>query len=334
MPDLSFFALRERITALRWAPYREVISALGDQQVLLYHPRQQRRMPLCTLPLQDEQQMYPYRVCSWRPCSPGRKPLLLALGGDAGLVELRELSQASCSLIHTYGAHSPEVACFLPAAKPYRRRITALAWSPDRRLLASASEDTAIHVWDTTTGRTYLEVSDERYRARSLLAWCNKRMLVSGTGTRLVVWHASSGQIVNTFALATRFYDETPDRYALSPDGTVVAVAAGNTVIGYHLPGGQEVFTYTPPDLVSRYVDPDREALLAWASSGMLASWFACEEERIFLWDARTLQLQDTLVSPAPLYCLDWSADGRQLGWGGDGYLAVAEVIPSLHAPQ
>jgi WD40 repeat protein len=64
--------------------------------------------------------------------------------------------------------------------------ITALAWSLDGELLASAGEDNMIHVWQAATGARLC--SFEQHEGIQRLQWSSTGKLAASSGTIVRLW--------------------------------------------------------------------------------------------------------------------------------------------------
>ncbi|HEU5381608.1 MAG TPA: hypothetical protein VFV38_39810 [Ktedonobacteraceae bacterium] len=64
--------------------------------------------------------------------------------------------------------------------------ITALAWSLDGELLASAGEDNMIHVWQAATGARLC--SFEQHEGIQRLQWSSTGTLAASSGTIIRLW--------------------------------------------------------------------------------------------------------------------------------------------------
>jgi WD40 repeat protein len=97
--------------------------------------------------------------------------------------------------------------------------VNRLAWSPDGRFLASASDDHTAKVWDVSTGQN---TATFRHSDRvTAVAWSpNGERLASGGDDQAVkVWEVASGSNLQTFT-----HPDLVNSIAWSPDGKLLAV--------------------------------------------------------------------------------------------------------------
>jgi RNA polymerase sigma factor (sigma-70 family) len=97
----------------------------------------------------------------------------------------------------------------------------AVACSPDGRLLAAASQDGSLGVWDTTTGRQTALLRDARVKGVHWPLFTPDGGLVTSAGDRVYSWDLAGGKLTKVVELSV------PPSYgiALSPDGRTQAVA-------------------------------------------------------------------------------------------------------------
>eukprot|EP01031_Cornospumella_fuschlensis_P028059 gene28059-33878_t len=79
-------------------------------------------------------------------------------------------------------------------------RITAVVWSSDDQLIATASGDTTVKIWSLETGSILHILKSHQFEV-TCLAWCThgSDLLVSGSADNtLKVWDASAGKLITT----------------------------------------------------------------------------------------------------------------------------------------
>src|SRR5262249_57930705 len=82
-----------------------------------------------------------------------------------------------------------------PRLRGHRFGIYSLAFAPDGKTLASASEDRSVVLWDTTTGEIQRTFEDHLSSVTSVLFSPDGKFLFCGTADGPVkVWDLASGQ--------------------------------------------------------------------------------------------------------------------------------------------
>ena len=180
--------------------------------------------------------------------------------------------------------------------------INRIAWSPDGEMLASASEDRTIHLWDSETGQVRHQLSGHADWVYSV-AWSpdSKRLASGGADSRVLIWSAETGQQLTQLPGHT----EGVFTVAWSPDGRLVASGAMSSSILIW-----DVETKAMRELPNRQFwvnsvswSPDGSLLAAGLGSGSIE-----------LWDTKTWALRRTLGRHAfYVVSIAWSPDGRTL---------------------
>lgn len=317
-----FFALRDTIIAVAWSPSSTLLGAIGiDGNFLVCHPKNHVRQ--WTYDETEGGDYFPLKCMSWFP-DVSRKRELIALGGTSGMVTIWDVRAGK--MLTRYQEHSPEVDALPAAASPIRRALRALAWSPNKRVLASVAQDAVPRIWNTHTGKTQFVAGQEPLRAESLLAWVNEHVLATSFhGPEVVLWEASTGRVVQT--IKTHGSQYPASTCALSPGCTHLAVANRTLLSTYDVTTGVQEAAYEPT-FSTHATYGYTNAYLAWSpDERFIAVCFTAANQRILIWSPQRREIVQEVISQGPITCLDWSPDGRQLGWGGFGYLETVELL-------
>lgn len=193
--------------------------------------------------------------------------------------------------------------------------ISALVWSPDGRIVATASEDTAVRLWGADgTPRATLNGHTDRITA---VAWSpDGSRLASGSGDRTVrLWNADG-------ALLGILRGQTSGILALawSPDGRTLASGAADGSLRLWSADG------SPGSTLAGH--SSAITALTWAPDGhALAS--GSTDRTVRLWIATDRPAKLLSGHTADISALAWSPDSRTLAsgstdrtirlWSGDG---------------
>ncbi len=161
-------------------------------------------------------------------------------------------------------------------------REFGITFSPDNQILASASSDNSVQLWDTTTGNIRHSLQGHTARVESLSFSSNGQTLVSGSfdGT-LRLWNAVTGELKKTFtnSLLTKQQALKPipiSTVALNPEGD--RVAWGNqdgTIVMWDVVTGERIGTFTGhADAISEILfSPDALKIVSTSKDGSIRLW-------------------------------------------------------------
>jgi WD40 repeat protein len=203
----------------------------------------------------------------------------------------------------------------------------SLAFSPDRKLLAAATADCCVYLWDTATGREVRRLRlGQQFVSWPTLAFApdGKRLATlcgDGTGT---LWDVASGQGIVAFQVPIGSGHSVPLPLRFAPDGKTLLAAwseegrgAGVAVID--AADGRELRRFGPPQ--------GRVSGLAVSPDGRTVA-LGLTNPPVQLWDVDRGTLLRSLdgQKDAAVSGLAFSPDGKTLAWGGQHRIVLTEV--------
>lgn len=181
--------------------------------------------------------------------------------------------------------------------------IGRISWSPDGRLLASASRDRTLRIWNPQTGQVK-HVLDGHKGWVIDLDWSPdaKRIVTCADDRSLRIWDVDKGKLLHTML----GHDDTVKSVAWSPDGSIIASGSEDKTIRFW-----DGDTGSPLQTLQGHAGSVLS--LAWSPDGQkLVS--GSEDTMIRLWSAKTGKtLRIFKGHSKAVYSVCWSPDGELL---------------------
>ena len=187
-------------------------------------------------------------------------------------------------------------------------KFTSLTWSPDARLLAAASSDGLVWVWDALGHKQF--TLSRQVGVITALKWSPDGQMVAArsTDSSINLW-TKEGVLKTTLTS-----QEGPiEALAWSPDGQTLASSASN--------GSIELWNLDGHKLTSFNSYPAQINELDWSSKGQLLA-SASADGTVRLWSKTGQAVASLTASTSELTCLAWSADDN---------LAAGDLAGGIH---
>jgi WD40 repeat protein len=230
-------------------------------------------------------------------------------------------STSSVPPMHTATSESTSIPSSTPTSSPlgttlynyhgHNAGMRALAWSPDSKRVATASDDYTAQVWDATTGDHAVI-----YRGHSSyvegVSWSpDGKQIVSGSAdTTVQIWDSATGNLIYTY----HGHNLWVNRVSWSSDGKYIVSGEQSSTPGrvvevhvWEASTGKTIVTYTG--------HTNGVYAVAWSPDGNhIAS--AGYDGTLQVWEASTGKPTASYHGSAFLFGLSWSPDNKYVAIG------------------
>lgn len=230
--------------------------------------------------------------------------------------------------------------------KGHDQGVSALAFSPDGMLLASASNDRTIIVWDLASGKARCALKGYENVIQAVCFSPDGSSLASGDASKLIkIWAVKTARLVCTLTGHT----ETVTSVAFAPDGkSLVSASLDTTVRVWDVAQQKQIGTMVHRGMVySLAISPDGNSLV----TGCVADVEALKDlpkvtmkdvvaalsqpAEVILWDSATRQQRISFKLPSGLVSsIAYAADGRRIvvgtrafGWPYQGEVLILDIL-------
>jgi WD40 repeat protein len=221
--------------------------------------------------------------------------------------------------------HTPSLGKVLYTYHGHTSDIRALAWSPNGKYIATASNDYTAQVLDALTGRHIVTYQGHTYFVEGV-AWSpdSTRVVTGSADGTVQIWKATTGDHLYTYRGHINTYQQNPsaqhhpwvNRVSWSPDGTRIASGDQFSVPG-HIATVQVWEAATGKTLLIYKGHTDGVFSTAWSPQGKHIA--SCGYDgTLQIWDADTGNLIVGYGTRIPLYGLSWTFDSKSIAFGGN----------------
>ena len=208
--------------------------------------------------------------------------------------------------------------------RAHQARVNSVAWSPDGRYIASASDDKLVLICDSTNGKTVLTYNGHKDSINAL-AWSKDgQFIASASADKTVqVWEALTGKLVTTY----KGHSAAVNSVSWSLNGQFIASGSEDrSVQAWSVAGGDILLNYLEHTnaVLSVAWSPDNKKIASgsWDTTVQVISAIRTPAfavgDRIFSYGGHA----------AEVYSVAWAPNGKRLASaGGDNVVQVCSGV-------
>jgi WD40 repeat protein/transcriptional regulator with XRE-family HTH domain len=199
----------------------------------------------------------------------------------------------------------------------HNAEVWSVAFSPDGKRIATASQDGTAKIWDAFTGGELLTLSGHIGSVNGVAFSPDGKLIATvGDDQTVKVWDTATGmELLTLFGHTAPIY-----RVAFSPDGTrLVTASTDNSAKVWNIATERELFTLSGHDtpVLDAAFNPDGTRIATSGADGTVRVWDAYSGEEVL-----TLPVEPGTF----LRGVAFSSDGKRVAVAGNFGLRVAKV--------
>lgn len=149
--------------------------------------------------------------------------------------------------------------------------------SPDNKMLANATNEDTVRVWDLSTGEIVNTLPESNGNRNKIVWVSNEQVLVGSLGqTAVKLWNSVTGEVIGTVGVPNADSGQVSS-LALSPSGNILAISyTSGEVKLWNLPARKAIRTIkisSTDDFATSAISPDERILAVIDGSGYLRLW-------------------------------------------------------------
>jgi uncharacterized protein with WD repeat len=215
------------------------------------------------------------------------------------------------------------LAVFSPKQTLAHSMICSAALSPDGKMMASASCDQTVNLWELSSGKLLRNFTGQAESMARIAFSPDGQLIASGGGNTISVWNVGTGQELYTLRVDSNWFNRI-NFVDFSPNSeTLISGVISGTIKVWNVNTGKEIRTMNQAVWESvgtiNMLSSDSSSIFSMALSpdGQTVA-FGSDKNTIKLWNINTVQEIKTLTGHlGTVTAVAFSPDGKLLASGG-----------------